>query len=89
MFLICSQAECTLLSMTDDPANLRPADPDELRLATSSGRFPAPFRRGDDVMTKLVADHFVRHLEDRNYVILRRPLAPGHSTPPVSSTGPR
>ena len=69
--------------MTDGPAKLVPADPDELRLALSlalqrDGRHR--FRHGDDLMAKLVADHLVRYLEKRNFVVMRRPPGPGHST---------
>jgi hypothetical protein len=69
--------------MIDDPAKLHPADPDELRLALSlalqrDGR--RRFRHGDDLMAKLVADHLVRYLEERNYVVMQRPPRPGHST---------
>jgi hypothetical protein len=76
----------------DDPANLRPADPDELRLAISmalqrDGR--RRFRHSDDLMAKLVADHLVRYLEERNYVILRRPPGRGHSTPLIDPAGAR
>ena len=72
--------------MTDDPAILRPADPDELRLAISmalqhDGR--RRFRHGDDLMAKLVADHLVRYLEERSYVVMQRPPGRGHSTPPI------
>jgi hypothetical protein len=69
--------------MTDDAAKLSPADPDELRLALSlalqhDGR--RRFRHGDDIMAKLVADHLVRYLEERNFVVMRKPPRPGHST---------
>jgi hypothetical protein len=69
--------------MTDDAANLSPADPDELRLALSlalqrDGR--RRFRHGDDSMAKLVADHLVRYLEERNFVVMRKPPRSGHST---------
>jgi len=69
--------------MTDDPTKLRPADPDELRLALSlalqrDGR--RQFRHGDDLMAKLVADHLVRYLEERNYIVMQKPGRSGHST---------
>ena len=69
--------------MIDDPTNLRPADPDELRLAPSlapqrDGR--RRFRHGDELIAKLVADHLVRYLEERNYVVMQKPPRPGHST---------
>jgi hypothetical protein len=78
--------------MTDDPAKLSPADPDELRLAISlalqrDGR--RRFRHSDDLMAKLVADHLVRYLEQRNYVIMQRPPGPGHSTPPIDQMDTR
>src|SRR6202035_2357497 len=69
--------------MTDDPAKLLPADPDELRLALSLALQRdrrRRFRHGDDLMAKLVADHLVRCLQQSNYVIMRRPPRPGHST---------
>jgi hypothetical protein len=58
--------------MTDDAAKLSPADPDELRLALSlalqqDGR--RRFRHGDDIMP---INH-VRHLDERNYVVMRKP----------------
>jgi hypothetical protein len=64
--------------MSDDPAKLSPANPDELRLAISlalqrDGR--RRFRHGDDLMAKLVADHIIRCLEERNYVVMRKPPA--------------
>jgi hypothetical protein len=69
--------------MTDDPDKVTPADLDELRLALSlalqrDGR--RRFRHGDDLMAKLVADHLVRYLEERNYVVMQKPPRPGHST---------
>jgi hypothetical protein len=67
----------------DDPANLTPADPDELRLALSLGLQRdgrRRYRQGDDLMAKLVADHLVRYLEARNFVIMQKPSKPGHST---------
>jgi hypothetical protein len=78
--------------MTDDPANLHPADPDEVRLAISmalqrDGR--RRFRHGDDLMAKLVADHLVRYLEARNYVVMQKPPGRGHSTPPIDPPGVR
>jgi hypothetical protein len=62
--------------MTDDPAKLAPADPDELRLAISlalqrDGR--RRFRHGDDLMARIVADHIIRSLEERNYVVMQKP----------------
>jgi hypothetical protein len=81
--------------MTDGAAKLSPADPDELRLALSlalqqDGR--RRFRHADDIMAKLVADHLVRYLEDRNFVIMRKPPGPGHSTSggmPVDRSNPQ
>lgn len=81
--------------MTDDAVNLAPDDPDELRLALSlalqrDGR--RRFRHSDDIMAKLVADHLVRYLEERNFVIMRRTPRPGHSTSagmPVQLGDPR
>lgn len=69
--------------MSDDAAKMSPADPDELRLALSlalqcDGR--RRFRHGDDLMAKLVADHLVRYLEARNFIIMQKPSKPGHST---------
>ena len=62
--------------MTDDVPNLSPADPDELHLAPSlalqrDGR--RRFRHVDDLMAKLVADHLIRYLEARNYVVMQKP----------------
>jgi hypothetical protein len=81
--------------MPDDSTKLRPADPDELRPVLSlalqrDGR--RRFRHGDDLMAKLVADHLVRYLEDRNFVIMRKPPGPGHSTSggvPVDRSNPQ
>jgi hypothetical protein len=69
--------------MTDDPAKLTAADPDELRLALSlalqrDGR--RRFRHSDDLMAQIVADHLVRCLEERNYVVMQKVPGPGHST---------
>jgi hypothetical protein len=81
--------------MTDVAAKLSPADPDELRLALSlalqrDGR--RRFRHGNDLMAKLVADHLVRYREERNFVIMRKPPRPGHSTSgevPVDRSNPQ
>jgi hypothetical protein len=83
VFLIRSPDWSSLPAMTDDPVKLSPADLDELRLALSlalqrDGR--RRFRHGDDLMAKLVADHLVRYIEGRNFVIMRKPPGPGHST---------
>jgi hypothetical protein len=43
-------------------------------------------------MAKLVADHLVRYLEERNYVVMRKPPRPGHSTSggmPIDRSNPR
>jgi hypothetical protein len=58
--------------MTDDPAKLLSADPDEVRLALSialqrDGH--RRFRHGDDLVAKPGAGHFVRYLKERNYVV--------------------
>ena len=63
--------------MSDDAAKMSPADPDELALQCDGRR---RFRHGDDLMAKLVADHLVRYLEARNFIIMRKPSKPGHST---------
>jgi hypothetical protein len=81
--------------MTDDTVKLSPADPDELRLALSlalqhDGR--RRFRHSGDIMAKLVADHLVRYLEERNYVVMRKPPRPGHSTSggmPIDRSNPQ
>ena len=78
--------------MTDDPTKLLPADPDELRLAISlalqrDGR--RRFRHSDDLMAKLVADHLVRYLEQRNFVVMQKPPGRGHSAPPIDQTDTR
>ena len=69
--------------MSDDPAKLSPAIPTNFglhfRLALQrDGR--RRFRHGDDLMAKIVADHLVRYLEERNYVVMQKPPGPGHST---------
>jgi hypothetical protein len=68
--------------MPDD--QLRPADPDELRLNLSlalrtDGR--RRFRHGDELMANVTADHLIRWLELRNYVVMQKPPRPLHSTP--------
>jgi len=69
--------------MTDDPAKLSPADPEDLRFTLSlalqiDGR--RRYRQADELMAKIVADHLVRYLEMRNYVVMRKPPRAGHST---------
>jgi hypothetical protein len=71
--------------MTDEP--LRPADPDELRLALSLAlrqdgrrRFP----HSSESMANITADHLIRCLEQANYIIMQKKPRRGHSTP----TGP-
>jgi hypothetical protein len=61
--------------MPDEPPNLRPADPDELRLNLSlalrmDGR--RRFRHGDELMANVTADHLIRWLEERNYVVMQK-----------------
>ena len=78
--------------MSDDAAKLSPADPDELRLALSlalqrDGR--RRFRHGDDLMAKLVADHLVRYLEARNFIVMQKPSKPGHSTSATDRSDPK
>ena len=81
LFLIRSTDRYRLRDMTDDPARLAPADPEELRLALTLQRDGRRrFRHGDDLMAKLVADHLFRYLEERNFIIMRKPPGPGHST---------
>jgi hypothetical protein len=61
--------------MPDEPPNLRPADPDELRhnlslaLRTDGRR---RFRHGDELMANVTADHLIRWLEERNYVVMKK-----------------
>src|SRR6476646_10359118 len=83
LFLIRSTDRYRLRDMTDASARLAPADPDELRLALSlalqqDGR--RRFRHGDDLMAKLGSYHLVRYLEERNFVVRRKPPGPAHST---------
>jgi hypothetical protein len=70
--------------MSDDP--LRPADPDELRLTLSLAlrqdgrrRFP----HSGELMANLTADHLIRWLESRNFVVMQRPPRAAHSTPKI------
>jgi hypothetical protein len=63
--------------MNDDPAKLRPADPDDLRQALAyalrfNGR-RARFRQADGLMAEITADHLAKHLERCGYVIMRKP----------------
>jgi hypothetical protein len=67
--------------MPDD--HLRPADPDELRLSLSlalrhDGR--KRYRMADEQMANITADHLLRWLERSNYVVMRKPPRPPHST---------
>lgn len=63
--------------MPDDPAKLRPVDPDDLRQSLAyalrfNGRRKR-FREGDDLMAEITADHIAKHLERCGYVIMREP----------------
>ena len=62
--------------MTDDPAKLRPVDPDDLRQTLEfalsfDGR--KRFRHADGLAAQITADHLVKHLERAGYVIMRGP----------------
>ena len=41
------------------------------------------FSHADEFKSRLVAEHLLRHLKQSNYVIMKRPPGPGHSTPPI------
>jgi hypothetical protein len=69
--------------MTDDPAKLRPVDPDEFRRSlefalTFDGR--KRFQTSGEMMARITAEHLVKHLEMSGYVVLKRPSGPMHST---------
>lgn len=79
--------------MTDDPAKLRPVDPDDLRQSLAyalrfNGRRKM-FRQADDLMAEITADHLARHLDRCGYVIMKKPpmadlarFSQGPSKPP-------
>jgi hypothetical protein len=69
--------------MTDDPAKLTPANPDDLCQAlafalTFDGR--RRFQPSSEMMAKITAEHLARHLERCGFVVMRHPPGPGHST---------
>ena|SRR5271165_4568109 len=69
--------------MPDDPAALRPADPDDLRQAlayalTFDGR--KQFRTSSEMMARITAEHLARYLEMAGFVVMKRPLGARHST---------
>jgi hypothetical protein len=62
--------------MTDDPNQLRPADPDDLRRAlafalTFDGR--KRFREAEELTARITAEHLAKHLEQSGFVIMKRP----------------
>jgi hypothetical protein len=60
----------------DDIARLIPADPDDIRQSIAHGlRYDGRkrVRRADDSMAAIAADHLVRFLEARGYVVMKRP----------------
>jgi hypothetical protein len=63
--------------MTDDPAKLRPVDPDDIRqtlaYALSFNGRRKRFRQADGLMAEITADHLAKHLERCGYVIMRKP----------------
>jgi hypothetical protein len=69
--------------MPDEPASLIPADPDDVRQTiafalTFDGR--KRFRHADELAVRITADHLARHLERCGFVVMKKPLGPGHST---------
>jgi hypothetical protein len=61
--------------MTDDPKQLRPADPDDLRRAlafalTFDGR--KRFREAEELAARITAEHLARYLERSGFVIMKR-----------------
>jgi hypothetical protein len=65
--------------MPDDPAKLRPADPEDVRQSLAYAlRFDgrrSRFRQADGLMAEITADHLAKHLERCGYVIMRKPPA--------------
>jgi hypothetical protein len=75
--------------MPDEPAPLRPADPEDVRQAlafalTFDGR--RSFRTSGEMMAKITAEHLLRHLEQCGFVVMKQPPRTGHSTPAARST---
>ena len=69
--------------MPDDPSNLRPADPDDVRAAIEfalSFDGKRRFRHADGLAAAITADHLVKHLEMAGYVVMKRPPRKAHST---------
>jgi hypothetical protein len=69
--------------MTDDPARLTPANPDDLCQAlafalTFDGR--RRFQPSSEMMAKITAEHLAQHLERCGFVVMRQPPRQGHST---------
>jgi hypothetical protein len=62
----------------DDIARLMPVDPDDIRQSIAHGpRYKGRKRmRQDDSMAAIAADHLVKFLEARGYVLMKRPPSP-------------
>jgi hypothetical protein len=63
----------------DDISRLVPVDPDDIRQSTAHGlRYDGRkrMRHADDSLAAIAADHLVRFLEARGYVVLKRPPSP-------------
>jgi hypothetical protein len=75
----------------DDIARLVPVDPDDIRQSIAHGlRYDGRkrVRHADDSMAAIAADHLVKFLEARGYVLMKRPPSPtdwvsAHSTIPM------
>ena len=68
----------------DRRTKARPSDPDDLAQALAHGlRFNGrkQFHQGDELMTRITAEHLIKHLELSGFVVMRRPPAPGHKIP--------
>ena len=69
--------------MPDELADLRPADPDDVRQAIEfalSFDGKRRFRHADGLAAAITAEHLVKHLEMAGYVVMKRPPGPAHST---------
>lgn len=70
--------------MTPDPANLTPATTDDLANALAfalqfDGR--KRYHQADGYIAKIAARHLIEHLERCGFVVMKKPPAPGHTTP--------
>jgi hypothetical protein len=76
----------------DEISRLIPVDPDDIRQSIAHGlRYDGRkrMRHADDSMAAIAADHLVKFLEARGYVVLKRPPSPtdwisAHSTIPMT-----